>query len=207
MFIIMRKSEIARKTAETDIVLALDLDGGRYAVDTGCGFLNHMLELFAVHSGYGFTVKCKGDTDVDFHHTTEDIGIALGKAVSNALGDKRGIARYADIILPMDESLVMCAIDISGRGYLNFDVELPAAKVTDGESEVAIKRVGLFDTELVEEFFAAFVRESGITLHFKKLYGKNTHHIIEGVFKAFARVMKGATAIIGGGVPSSKGIL
>ena len=203
----MRNSEIKRKTAETDITLFLCLDGGANEIDTGCGFLNHMLELFGVHSGYGLTVKCVGDTDVDFHHTTEDIGIALGQAVKSALGDKRGIARYADIVLPMDEALIMCAVDISGCGYLNFDVELPAAKVLDGDTEESVKKVGLFDTELIEEFFAAFVRESGITLHFKKLYGKNTHHIIEGVFKAFARVMNNATSIVGGGIPSSKGVL
>lgn len=203
----MRKAEIARKTAETDISLELCLDGGEYFVDTGCGFLNHMLELFAVHSGYGLTVKCKGDTDVDFHHTVEDIGIALGQAVKTALGSKCGIARYADKILPMDEALVLCALDISGRGYLNFDVPLPAAKVLDGEDEIIVKKVGLFDTELVEEFFCAFAREAAVTLHFKLLYGKNTHHIIECVFKAFARVMKDATAVVGGKVPSSKGVL
>lgn len=203
----MRKAEIMRKTSETDITLTLDLDGGEHSADTGCGFLNHMLELFAVHSGYGFTVRCKGDSNVDFHHTTEDVGIALGQAFKAAVGDKRGIARYADIILPMDESLVMCAADISGRGYLNFDVEFPAAKVLDGEDEITIKKVGLFDSELIEEFFIAFAREAGVTLHFKKLYGKNTHHIAECVFKAFARVMKAATALVGGGVPSSKGVL
>lgn len=206
----MRKATIQRKTAETDIYLELDLDGNGNmpnSPNTGCGFLNHMLELFAVHSGYAFSIKCKGDTDVDFHHTTEDAGIALGQAFKQALGDKKGIARYADIVLPMDEALILCAVDISGRGYLNFDVELPAAKVTDDEDAITVKRVGLFDTELVEEFFAAFVREAGVTLHFKKLYGKNTHHIIEGVFKAFARVMSAATKITGGGVPSSKGVL
>lgn len=203
----MRTSEINRKTAETDIKLSLNLEGGERKVDTGCGFLNHMLELFAVHSGFGFKVDCKGDTAVDFHHTTEDIGIALGQAVKSALGDKRGIARYADIILPMDETLILCAIDISGRGYLNFDVGFPAAKVTDDSDEVAVKKCGLFDTELIEEFFCAFVREAGVTLHFKKLYGKNTHHIAEGVFKAFARVLSSACKVIGGGVPSSKGTL
>lgn len=203
----MRNAQISRKTAETDITLSLDLDGGARAIDTGCGFLNHMLELFAVHSGYGFTVRCVGDSDVDFHHTTEDVGIALGQAFKAALGDKRGIARYADITLPMDEALVLCAADISGRAYLNFDVELPAAKVFDGEDEITVKKVGLFDSELVEEFFIAFTREAGVTLHFKKLYGKNTHHIIECVFKAFARVMRAATVIVGGGVPSSKGVL
>ncbi len=203
----MRIADIARKTAETDITLSLALDGGEKCVDTDCGFLDHMLELFVVHSGYGLRVKCKGDTDVDFHHTTEDVGIALGQAFKKALGDKKGIARYAHVVLPMDESLVLCAADISGRGYLNFDVDLPAAKVTDGDDEITVKRVGLFDTELVEEFFAAFAREAGVTLHFKKLYGKNTHHIIECVFKAFARAIKSATTVVGGEIPSSKGVL
>lgn len=203
----MRTTKINRKTAETDIRLDISLDGGECKVNTGCGFLNHMLELFAVHSGYGFSVSCSGDTDVDFHHTVEDVGIALGCAVKSALGDKRGIRRYADIVLPMDEALVLCAVDISGRGYLNFDVQLPAAKVFDGDDEIATKRVGAFDTELVEEFFTAFAREAGITLHFKKLYGKNTHHIIECVFKAFARTMRGATEVIGNDIPSSKGVL
>lgn len=203
----MRRAEIARKTRETDIALTLDLEGGGYAVDTGCGFLNHMLELFAAHSRFGFTVKCAGDTDVDFHHTTEDIAIVLGQAFRQALGDKAGIARYAHVVLPMDEALVLCAADISGRGYLNFDVPLPAAKVLDGEDEETVRKVGLFDTELVEEFFSAFVRESGVTLHFKKLYGRNTHHIIECVFKAFARTMAAAVKQVGGGVPSSKGVL
>ena len=203
----MRRAEIVRKTNETDIKLSLDLDGGVYEIDTGCGFLNHMLELFAVHSGYGLKLNCKGDCDVDFHHTTEDIGIALGTAVKTALGDKKGIARYADKVIPMDESLVLCAVDISGRGYLNFDVELPSAKVLDGEDEITVKKVGLFDTELIEEFFAAFARTAEVTLHFKKFYGKNTHHIIECVFKAFARTLSEATKIVGGGVPSSKGVL
>lgn len=204
----MRKSQISRKTTETDIELSLALEGcGKHSVNTGCGFLDHMLELFAVHSGFDLHVKCKGDTDVDFHHTVEDTGIALGTAVKTALGDKAGIARYADIFLPMDEALVMCAIDISGRGYLNFDVEFPAAKVLDGEDEITVKRVGLFDTELVEEFFAAFAREAGVTIHFKKLYGKNTHHIAEAVFKAFARALGSAVRVVGGGIPSSKGAL
>lgn len=203
----MRTAEIKRTTRETDIALTLNLDGGSYAVDTGCGFLNHMLELFAVHSRFGFTVKCAGDTEVDFHHTTEDVGIALGQAFKIALGEKIGIARYAHVVLPMDEALVLCAVDVSGRGYLNFDVELPAAKVLDGEDEVTLRKVGLFDTELVEEFFAAFSREAGVTLHFKKLYGKNTHHIIECAFKAFARTVAAAVKEVGGGVPSSKGVL
>ncbi len=203
----MRTSKIERKTRETEIFAELDLDGGSYEIDTGCGFLNHMLELFAVHSGFGYKVVCKGDCDVDFHHTTEDIGIVLGEQFKEALGDKRGIKRYAHSIIPMDESLILCAADISGRGFLNFDVELPSAKVLDGEDEETIKRVGLFDTELAEEFFAAFSRCAGVTLHFKKLYGKNTHHIIECVFKAFARTMAEAVKVVGGGVPSSKGKL
>ncbi|MBE7088842.1 MAG: imidazoleglycerol-phosphate dehydratase HisB [Clostridiales bacterium] len=203
----MRKSEIIRKTRETDIKLNLNLQGGEYEISTGCGFLNHMLELFAVHSSFGLKVNCVGDTEVDFHHTVEDVGIALGQAYYAAIGDKRGIARYADIILPMDEALILCAVDVSGRGYLNFDVELPSAKVYDGEDEVKIKKVGAFDTELIEEFFIAFTREAKITLHFKKLYGKNTHHIIEGVFKAFARVLSSASKIVSDSLPSSKGVL
>lgn len=202
----MRESVIKRDTKETKIDLKLNLDGGNYAVDTNCGFLNHMLELFAVHSGFGLEVKCKGDIEVDFHHTVEDVGIALGQAFLNALGDKRGIKRYADIILPMDETLVMLAVDISGRAYLNFDVPMPAAKVLD-DGEERSKFVGAFDSELIEEFFTAFVRESKITLHIKLLYGKNTHHIIEGVFKAFARVLKNATTVDGDKIPSSKGVL
>lgn len=204
----MRESEIIRKTSETDIRLKLALDGvGAREIDSGCGFLNHMLELFSVHGNFDLSVKCSGDTEVDFHHTAEDIGIVLGQAINTALGDRRGIARYADIILPMDEALVLCALDISGRSFLNFDVPLPAAKVLDGEDEVTVKKVGLFDTELVEEFFAALVREARITLHFKLLYGKNTHHIIECVFKAFARALKRAVNTEGGGIPSSKGVL
>lgn len=209
----MRYAEIARKTGETDIRLKLNLDeklnasSDKELIDSGCGFLNHMLELFAVHSGYGVEIFCRGDVDVDFHHTAEDIAIALGQAFKSAIGDKRGIGRYADIILPMDEALILCAVDISGRGYLNFDVEMPSQKVSDDSDEIVSKKVGLFDSELVEEFFMAFAREAGITLHFKKIYGKNTHHIIEGVFKAFARCLKSATKIVGGDVPSSKGVL
>lgn len=203
----MRESKTERATRETDIKLYLNLDGGEYKISTGCGFLNHMLELFAVHSGFGLTVECKGDTEVDFHHTTEDIGIALGQAFLLAIGDKMGIERYADIALPMDEALILCAADISGRGYLNYDIQLPAAKVYDGEDEVTVKKVGAFDTELIEEFFTAFTREAKITLHFKMLYGKNTHHIIEGAFKAFARVLKKGVAVTGNKLPSSKGVL
>lgn len=203
----MRTAEIIRKTRETDIKLSLDLDGGVYDIKTDCGFFNHMLELFAVHSGFGLKVNCKGDYQVDFHHTVEDVGIALGQAFFQALGDKRGIARYADVTIPMDEALVLCAVDISGRATLNFDVELPSAKVTDESDEVRSRAVGLFDTELVEEFFLAFVREARITLHIAKLYGKNTHHIIECVFKACARALKAAVKVEGDKIPSSKGVL
>lgn len=203
----MRTAEIIRKTRETDIKLSLDLDGGEYDIKTDCGFFNHMLELFAVHSGFGLNAECNGDYQVDFHHTVEDVGIALGQAFFQALGDKRGITRYADVTIPMDEALVLCAVDISGRATLNFDVELPSAKVTDESDEVRSRAVGLFDTELVEEFFLAFVREARITLHIAKLYGKNTHHIIECVFKACARALKAAVKVEGDKIPSSKGVL
>ena len=206
----MRTALIERKTNETDIKLSIDLDGnGQGKVDTGCGFFDHMMQLFIVHSNFNGEIFCKGDTQVDYHHTVEDIGIALGQAFLQAIGDKKGITRYADIILPMDETLIMCAIDVSGRGYLNFDVPIDSAKVTD-DGEVKQKAVGDFDTELVEEFFIAFARESKATLHFKKLYGKNTHHIIEGVFKAFARVLRKAVSIDAqnkDAIPSSKGVL
>ena len=195
----MRKIEIVRKTGETDIALALDLDGaGKSVIDSGCGFLDHMLTLFAKHAGYDLTVRCKGDTQVDYHHTTEDIGIALGQAFYRALGDKRGIVRYGDITLPMDETLIMAAVDISGRDYLSIALELNAEKVGD------------FDTELCEEFFLAFVREAKLTLHIRQLAGKNAHHIIEGVFKAVARALAAATAIDEkkkDEIPSTKGVL
>lgn len=203
----MRKAKIARKTRETDIELCLDLDGGLYSVNSNCGFLNHMLELFAVHSGFGLAVNCIGDTEVDFHHTVEDVGIALGQCFNKAIGDKKGINRYADVTIPMDESLVLCAVDISGRGTLNYDLKIESAKVSDDSDEVKQKAVGLFDTELIEEFFLSFVREARITLHIVKLYGKNTHHIIECAFKAFARALKAAVAVTGTTVPSSKGLL
>lgn len=195
----MRKSEIQRKTAETDIKLSVSLDEDtRTDIHTGCGFLNHMLELFSYHSGFSLLVTCSGDFEVDFHHTTEDVGIALGEALKGALGDKRGINRYADIVLPMDEALVLCALDISGRSYLNFDVQIPAPKIGD------------FDSELCEEFFAALVRSAGITVHFKLLSGKNSHHIAEAVFKAFGRCMGHAAAQNpdrASVIPSSKGVL
>lgn len=203
----MRTAEIKRKTRETDINLALNLDGGDYAISTNCGFFNHMLELFAVHSGFGLKVECTGDVEVDFHHTVEDVGIALGQAFLAAIGNKVGINRYADVTIPMDESLVLCAVDISGRGTLNYDLKIASAKVTDESDEVKLKSVGLFDTELIEEFFISFVREAKITLHIVQSYGKNTHHIIECAFKAFARALKAASAVTGTTLPSSKGIL
>ena len=194
----MRFAKIDRKTAETDISLALNLDGGESKIDTGCGFLNHMLTLFAKHARFGLTVKCVGDVDVDFHHTAEDIGICLGKAFVKAIGDKAGIVRYGDITLPMDEALILAAVDISGRGMLVYNVETPTL------------RVGDFDTELVEEFFIAFCREAGVTLHVRKLDGRNTHHILEGVYKACARALSKAATIdpaLGGEIPSTKGVL
>ncbi len=203
----MRTATIQRNTNETKINLTLDLDTPLRDMKTNCGFLNHMLDLFAVHSGFGLSIECKGDVEVDFHHTVEDVGIALGQAFLSAIGDKRGIRRYADIILPMDETLILCAVDISGRGYLNYDVEMPSAKVLDGEDAVKAKAVGLFDSELVEEFFIAFSREAKITLHLSKMYGKNTHHIIEGVFKAVGRVLGSATRVVSDQIPSSKGTL
>ena len=195
----MRAVEIARKTGETDIQLSLNLDGaGKSEIHSGCGFLDHMLTLFAKHAGYDLKVYCKGDIEVDYHHTTEDIGIALGQAFFKAIGDKRGISRYGDITLPMDETLIMSAVDISGRDYLAFALDITADKVGD------------FDTELCEEFFLAFTREARITLHIRQLAGKNAHHIIEGAFKAVARALGKATAIDEkrkDEVPSTKGVL
>ncbi|MDO4486709.1 MAG: imidazoleglycerol-phosphate dehydratase HisB [Bacillota bacterium] len=195
----MRRKKIVRDTKETQIVLALEIDGtGAYEIDTGVGFLDHMLELFARHGRFDLAVDCKGDTDVDFHHTTEDIGIALGQAFRESLGDKRGIYRYGHMILPMDEALVLCAVDISGRSYLGFDAEFPAQKVGD------------FDTELVKEFMAALVRELGMNLHIKMLAGENTHHMIEGIFKCLGRVLRQACAIeeeYADEIPSTKGVL
>ncbi len=194
-----RVSEIARKTAETDIYLKLNLDGeGKAEINSGCGFLDHMLTLFTKHAGYDMAVTCKGDVEVDYHHSTEDIGIALGKAFLDAIGEKRGITRYGDIILPMDEALIMASVDISGRNYLAMDLTFTAEKVGD------------FDCELCEEFWLAFAREAKITLHVKQLAGKNAHHIIEGVFKAVARALGKATAIDASRahqIPSTKGIL
>ncbi len=195
----MRTAEIKRTTAETDIYLELNLDDSKKnKIDTGCGFLDHMLVLFARHGEFGLEVTCKGDTYVDFHHTAEDIGICLGEAFSKALGDKKGINRYASVILPMDEALILTAIDISGRSFLSYKAEIPTEKVGD------------FDTELVREFFEAFVRKAGMTLHIKQLDGYNSHHIIEGMFKAFARSLKIAVAIDENNkdrIPSTKGVL
>ncbi|MBE6651368.1 MAG: imidazoleglycerol-phosphate dehydratase HisB [Ruminococcaceae bacterium] len=195
----MRTSSINRNTAETQIALALNLDGkGNGTIDTGCGFLDHMLTLFSKHSRFDLDVKCKGDVQVDFHHTAEDIGIALGKAFAEALGDKRGITRYADTTLPMDETLILSAVDISGRAYLSYNAPCLTTKVGD------------FDTELSEEFWMAFVREAGITLHITKLAGTNSHHIIEGVFKSVARTLRKAVKTdpeLEGEVPSTKGVL
>ncbi len=195
----MREVKISRKTAETDIALRLNLDGnGKSVIDSGCGFLDHMLTLFSKHSGYDLDVTCKGDTEVDYHHTTEDIGIALGQAFLKALGDKRGITRYGDTMLPMDESLIASAVDISGRDYLALRLNILSPQVGD------------FDTELCEEFFLAFVREAKITLHITQLAGKNAHHIIEGTFKSVARTLSKATAIDekrANEVPSTKGVL
>ena len=195
----MRSSVIERKTAETEINLTLNLDGeGVSKIDTGCGFLNHMLTLFARHGNFDLTVFCKGDIDVDYHHTAEDIGICLGEAFKNALGDMKGITRYAHTILPMDESLILSAVDISGRSFLSFNAEIPTEKVGD------------FDTELVREFFEAFVRKAEITLHIKRIDGYNSHHIIEGIYKSVARSMKTAVAIDEKNkdkIPSTKGVL
>ena len=195
----MRMSEIKRKTTETDISLKLDLDGsGKSEIDTGCGFMDHMLTLFARHGRFDLAVTCKGDVKVDYHHSVEDLGIVLGSAFAESLGDMRGIERYADIVLPMDETLMLSAVDISGRDYLGFDVSIPAAKVGD------------FDTELVKEFFLGFVRKAAVTLHFKELAGENTHHIIEAMFKAFGRTMAKAVKIneeYEGEIPSTKGVL
>lgn len=195
----MRTAEIKRTTSETDIGLSLTLEGeGKSRITTGCGFLDHMLTLFARHGRFNLDVVCNGDTFVDYHHSTEDIGICLGKAFAQALGEKKGIKRYADILLPMDETLILCACDISGRGTLVFDLDIPTQKVGD------------FDTELVKEFFLAFVREANITLHLKQLAGENSHHIIEGAFKAFGRVMAQAAEIDekhSDEIPSTKGVI
>ena len=193
----MRTAEIVRKTAETDIMLTLNLDGtGKSAVKTGVGFLDHMLTLFAAHGKFDLTVTCQGDTWVDDHHSAEDIGICLGQAFQSALGDKRGITRYGSFLLPMDEALIQTAVDISGRSYLGYGLEIPTEKI------------GTFDTELVEEFWLAFVRQCPMSLHIRQLAGKNAHHIVEGSFKSVARSLKIAVKLDGSNeIPSTKGVL
>ena len=195
----MRTAEIIRTTKETDIRLSLNLDGtGKSEIKSGVGFLDHMLTLFAKHGRFDLTLTCNGDTYVDDHHSVEDIGIALGQAFEQALSDKRGIIRYGSFILPMDETLILAAVDISGRAYLNYDLHIPTEKV------------GTFDTELTEEFFRGFTRNANLTLHLKQLEGRNSHHIIEGTFKCVARAMKQAVAIdeaFKDEIPSTKGVL
>lgn len=195
----MRTSEIKRKTAETDITLFLCLDGqGKSEINSGCGFLDHMLTLFAKHGKFDLKVICKGDTQVDDHHTVEDIGIVLGQAFAESLGDKRGICRYGNMILPMDEALILSAVDISGRSYLGYDLSIPTQKV------------GNFDTELVEEFWMAFVRTASLTLHIRRFAGTNSHHIIEGAFKSVARSLRTAVSLdkdFADEIPSTKGVL
>lgn len=194
----MRASTIERKTAETDISVNINLDGeGTAQIDTGCGFLDHMLTLFAKHAGVDLVVACRGDVRVDYHHTVEDIGISLGAAIREALGEKRGIERYGDITLPMDETLILAALDISGRPYYVSNLDIKPYKVGD------------FDVELVDEFFRALVMNAGITLHINQLAGKNAHHIIEGTFKAFARAFAKAARVVDGkcDIPSTKGVL
>ena len=195
----MRNAELKRKTAETEIELALNLDGeGKSDIQTGCGFMDHMLTLFASHGNFDLTVRCQGDVNVDYHHSVEDIGICLGQAFIKALGDAKGIYRYGSMLLPMDEALILCALDISGRDFLSYRLSIPAEKIGD------------FDTELAEEFFAAFVRNAKICLHFQQLDGKNSHHIIEGAFKAFAHALHDAVALNPekeGKIPSTKGML
>ena len=195
----MKTATIIRKTAETDINLTLTIYGsGKSEVSSGCGFLDHMLTLFAKHGKFDLVLTCKGDTWVDDHHTVEDIGIALGQAFSEALGDKKGICRYGDTVLPMDESLILTAVDLSGRSYLGYGLEIPTQKV------------GTFDTELVEEFFLGFVRNAQMNLHIRQLAGSNSHHIIEGAFKSVARSLRQAVSIdaaFANEIPSTKGVL
>ena len=195
----MRTSTLTRKTAETDIALSLDLDGsGKSSIDTGVGFMDHMLTLFASHGRFDLEVNCTGDTYVDDHHSVEDIGIALGKAFFEALGEKRGIRRYGDTVLPMDESLILSAVDFSGRSFLGYGLKIPTEKV------------GTFDTELVEEFWYGFVRQAECALHIRQLAGTNSHHIIEGAFKSVARSLRQAVSIdeaYKNEIPSTKGVL
>ena len=195
----MRTARIRRRTAETDITLSLTIEGtGKSDIATGCGFLDHMLTLFARHGRFDLAVTCQGDTHIDDHHTVEDIAICLGDAFAEALGDKRGITRYASTLLPMDEALILTAVDISGRGMLCCDIDIPTEKV------------GAFDTQLTEEFLLALTRRADITLHVRQLAGRNSHHIIEGLFKSLARTLSAAAAIdsrAAGEIPSTKGVL
>ena len=195
----MRKFEVNRRTKETDTKVQLNLDGtGVYQIDTGCGFLNHMLELFTSHGKFDISVLCVGDLQVDCHHTVEDVAISLGMAFKEALGDKRGIKRYGQRLLPMDEALILCAVDISGRTSLYYDVKIPAQKVGD------------FDTELAYEFMSSFTREVGMGLHIVMMKGENSHHIIEGIFKAFGRALSEGVSIdekYADEIPSTKGLL
>lgn len=192
----MRNSEVRRETAETSVVLSLELDGsGRAEISTGVGFLDHMLTLLALHGGFDLSVSCKGDLEVDAHHSVEDIGLCFGAALAQALGKKRGINRYGHIILPMDEALILCAVDLSGRPCLRYTADIPSQKVGD------------FDTELAREFFQAVVNTSLMSLHIRQLDGLNSHHIIEGMFKALGRALREAVAVTGGALPSTKGVL
>ena len=193
----MRTSDITRNTAETKIRLKLNLDGtGKADIDTGVGFLNHMLTLFAAHGKFDLTVKCAGDVEVDDHHSVEDVGICLGQAFQAALGDKRGITRYGSFLLPMDEALILSAVDISGRSCLCYGLDIPTEKI------------GTFDTELVEEFFLGFTRNCPMSLHLRQLSGTNSHHIVEGAFKSVGRALKAAVALDGSNeIPSTKGVL
>lgn len=195
----MRTARIERNTAETKISLTLTLEGtGKREIQTGCGFLDHMLTLFAAHGGFDLNLSCQGDTWVDDHHTVEDVGIVLGGAFAQALGEKRGVTRYGSTLLPMDEALILTAVDLSGRGLLCYGLDIPTEKV------------GTFDTQLTEEFLNAFARQAGLTLHVKQLAGTNSHHIIEGAFKSLARSLRAAVAIdpaAAGEVPSTKGVL
>lgn len=192
----MRHSEVSRETAETAVKLSLELNGsGRSEIDTGVGFLDHMLTLLALHGGFDLAVSCKGDLNVDAHHSVEDIGLCLGAALQQALGKKRGINRYGHIILPMDEALILCAVDLSGRPCLRYTANIPSQKV------------GEFDTELAREFFQAVANTALMSLHIRQLDGESSHHIIEGMFKAFGRALRQAVAVTGGALPSTKGVL
>lgn len=191
----MRRAEITRNTKETEIALTLDLEGGARQIDTGIGFFDHMLNSFAVHAGFGLSVKCRGDLEVDGHHTVEDVGIVLGQALAEILGDKRGIARFGSAYVPMDEALGFCALDCSGRPYLVIDAPMPQAMC------------GQYDTCLTVEFMRALAMNAGLTLHLKSMYGDNAHHITEALFKALARALRQAVALTGGEILSAKGVL